>query len=387
MGMSSDRLPERERSSGPLILLFALAAFLLAGAVYYRWPLFASSSSTVSLTSNDPAIGRQAAPELRVAPSQSVATSQPPAATTPLPRNTSRVLQSPAATKPLASVTAPPPAAPSFDIVRVTPEGRAVIAGRAEPGAQVTVHDGDRTLGEARADGNGAFVVLPGAQLPAGGRELTLTSRDANGTETRGSGSVVVLMQPPAAPAANAAASPPQAAAAAGPATVLLPDSNAPPRLLQVPTLPGKLALNSVDYSDHGDIRFTGSAKPSAPIRLYVDNKPVGETSADGAGQWTMTPPADLEPGLHRLRVDQLGAGGRVQSRVELPFQRAAAQSSASGSEQTIVQPGQNLWRIARRSYGAGTRYTVIYLANRDQIRDPNLIYPGQMFAMPSAAP
>jgi len=48
-----------------------------------------------------------------------------------------------------------------------------------------------------------------------------------------------------------------------------------------------------------------------------------------------------------------------------------------------VVQPGQNLWRLARSAYGTGVRYTVIYLANRDQIRDPRLIYPGQAFAVP----
>ncbi len=51
------------------------------------------------------------------------------------------------------------------------------------------------------------------------------------------------------------------------------------------------------------------------------------------------------------------------------------------------MQPGQNLWRLARRAYGAGIRYTVIFLANRDQIRDARLIYPGQVFATPGAHP
>ena len=315
-----------------------LAVLLLAGAVYYRWP-----SSERSLP---------------VAPQQA------------------------ALAPPVPAEAKPPTAPPSFDIVRVGPDGRAVIAGRAEPGASVAVHDGDRTIGETRADGNGAFVVVPSAPLGPGGRELTLSAREPNGAELRGSGSVVVLMPPPQAAPATPQAGP--VAPQAGPATVLLPDSAAPPRLLQMPTLAGKLQLNSVDYSDHGDIRFTGTAKPSAPIRLYVDNKPVGDTKADDGGQWTLTPPATVEPGVHQLRVDQVGAGGQVLSRVELPFQRTATLSAPSGPDQAIVQPGQNLWRIARRSYGAGTRYTIIYLANRDQIRDPNRIYPGQVFAMPA---
>jgi nucleoid-associated protein YgaU len=51
-----------------------------------------------------------------------------------------------------------------------------------------------------------------------------------------------------------------------------------------------------------------------------------------------------------------------------------------------VVQPGESLWRIARHAYGQGIRYTVIFAANHDQIRDPDLIYPGQAFAVPQNA-
>ncbi|MEK9827408.1 MAG: LysM peptidoglycan-binding domain-containing protein, partial [Rhodospirillales bacterium] len=43
-----------------------------------------------------------------------------------------------------------------------------------------------------------------------------------------------------------------------------------------------------------------------------------------------------------------------------------------------------SLWRIARRTYGSGFRYTVIFAANRDQVNNPDLIYPGQILHTPS---
>ncbi|MDP9096783.1 MAG: Ig-like domain-containing protein, partial [Pseudomonadota bacterium] len=274
---------------------------------------------------------------------------------------------------------APSLPSPSFDIVRVTPEGGAVVAGRAEPGAEVILRDGEHTVGSAKADRNGEFVIVPAEHLPPGGRELTLAARGADGWERLGSDSVVVIVprqQPATDPAAET--SPKQAVA------VLVPPGDAPARLLQAPGKKEELALNTVDYDEHGEIRFSGSAKPSAPVRVYVDNKAAGETSSDGTGQWTLTPPASVVPGLHQLRVDELASSGRVMGRVELPFQRTGMAETARPG-QTIVQPGQNLWRIARQSYGQGTRYTVIYLANRAQIRDPKLIYPGQVFAMPAS--
>lgn len=52
----------------------------------------------------------------------------------------------------------------------------------------------------------------------------------------------------------------------------------------------------------------------------------------------------------------------------------------------TTVVRGDSLWRISRKVFGHGIRYTLIYEANADQIRDPSLIYPGQVFVLPHAA-
>jgi nucleoid-associated protein YgaU len=166
---------------------------------------------------------------------------------------------------------------------------------------------------------------------------------------------------------------------------VLLPPGAGTPRLLQAPSAGerAKLSLNTVEYDEKGEIRFSGSAAPGTPLRAYVDNQAVGEAIADAKGQWSLTPNNSVAAGLHRFRVDQLAPNGRVAGRIELPFQRTVAGPAEFAHGRVVVQPGQNLWRIARQTYGAGVRYTVIYVANRDQIRDPRLIYPGQVFTTP----
>jgi len=59
-------------------------------------------------------------------------------------------------------------------------------------------------------------------------------------------------------------------------------------------------------------------------------------------------------------------------------------QPSAPGDSRRLhVVRGDNLWNIARAHYGEGFRFTMIFDANKDQIRDPNLIYPGQVFSLP----
>ncbi len=272
-------------------------------------------------------------------------------------------------------VPAPAPIAPTFDVVRVGPRGSAVIAGRAAPGAQVVVRDGGQDIGQAQANSSGEWVLLPAKPLAPGGRELTVASRGPQEAET--SGDTVLLSIP--APSATAV-----------PASALLLPKGGGSRLLQdAPprSAAPALALYAVDYDDHGAIRFAGTAQPGAPVRVYVDNTPAGDATADAMGRWVLSPQAAVIAGVHRLRVDQLTAAGRVQARVELPFQQASLPAADLAGGRIVVQPGQNLWRLARQAYGSGVRYTVIYLANREQIRDPRLIYAGQTFATPGAAP
>jgi nucleoid-associated protein YgaU len=303
--------------------------------------------------------------------------------------------------------------APRFDVVRVGARGSAVIAGRAAPGAEVILFaDNGRELGRARADRRGEFVILPAESLPPGTMELSLRAR--LGDQEMAGPDTVVLVVPdtaaqmaeaprPAAPAQTAPAAPatePSSTAPApaptGPLAVLIPSrpEAAGPRLLQVPEpTPAargapRLGIDSVEYDQAGSMRFAGGAPPGTTLRLYVDERYIGDAVADAQGRWALMPETQPSIGRHRLRVDQISPGdGRVLARAEVPFQREELPAEAFAQQRIVVQPGNNLWRIARATYGRGTRYTVIYQANKDQIADPNKIYPGQVFALPTAQP
>ena len=54
-----------------------------------------------------------------------------------------------------------------------------------------------------------------------------------------------------------------------------------------------------------------------------------------------------------------------------------------SAGSAVIIRRGDSLWRISRRVYGRGVRYSTIYLANQSQIEDPDRIWPGQVFKVP----
>lgn len=301
--------------------------------------------------------------------------------------------------------TQPSAPAPSFDVVRVDPQGALVIAGRAASGSEVTVTSNGQVIGTGTADSNGEWVILPSEPIPSGNHELGLSAKLPDGqaveadrevmlavpetgknvagetTPTTGgslavlvpkdnSGGAVVLQQPqgqqPQVQQPQAQQAPAQIAAAeAGPGIAS-----------------GALVLDTVDYDDKGQVIIGGRGTAGATVQVYLDNDLIGATVVDGAGRWRVTPDSSVAPRLHTLRVDQIGADGKVMARVESPFLRATL-VELPADQAFIVQPGNSLWRIARRSYGAGLRYTVIYEANRTQIRDPDLIYPGQVFAIP----
>jgi nucleoid-associated protein YgaU len=144
------------------------------------------------------------------------------------------------------------------------------------------------------------------------------------------------------------------------------------------------LSLRMVQYSGAGDLTLGGSAEPHARLIIYVDNRPIGRAVATPQGSWQAASADPLAVGRYRLRIDELGDDGKVAARLAAPLDRVEAPSDLGAGRMVIVQPGNNLWRIARWSYGVGPRYTEIYEANRGQLVDPGLIFPQQIVMVPA---
>jgi hypothetical protein len=258
---------------------------------------------------------------------------------------------------------------PSFDVVRVDSEGDSVIAGRALPGAAVVILDGGREVGTVTADIRGEWVFVPAGPLPPGARELRLKAVNPDGSAAE-SGEPVVLVVPERGK---------------GPALAFKPGRAGGSKLLQAPGGGedlGGLSLDVLDHDDGGRVVIGGKAPAGVRIAVYLDNRLLGHATADTEGNWRVAGgrrPAGDEP--HTLRADQIGPKGKVQARVETPW-TPAEDLDVTGTG-VVVREGASLWRIARKAYGAGTSYTVIFQANRDRIRDPDRIYPGQIFSVP----
>lgn len=281
------------------------------------------------------------------------------------------------------------PVPPSFDVVRIGPNGEAVVAGRASPHAEVTILNGGKEIGHVTADANGEWVWLPDKPFEPGNLELSLSAKLPGQEPVQAESKVVLII-----PKRNKTIAGAKSTEGSSQALVLkVPNKAGPTQIVQAPTAPGladvqlrDLMLDTIDYDEKGNLILGGRAKPGTGLRLYLDNGLLGETMADDKGRWILRPKKQVAPGKYTLRVDEIDKDDKVIARIELPFSRAEPVEAAAtaGNAQVVVQPGNSLWRIARRSYGSGLEFTVIYQANKDQIRDPDLIYPGQVFKLPN---
>ena len=178
--------------------------------------------------------------------------------------------------------------------------------------------------------------------------------------------------------------------------TVLLADSEGVKVVQGGTTGPNVMTdvmFDTINYSKDGDVAVTGRGTPDSIVHFYLDNSPVASTAVDQTGYWSADL-SDVEAGVYTLRLDQLDQSGKVSSRIESPFKREdrsvlvdQMQDIASPARINVitVQPGNTLWAISRERYGRGILYVQVFDANKDKIRDPDLIYPGQIFDLPDS--
>jgi nucleoid-associated protein YgaU len=297
---------------------------------------------------------------------------------------------------------------PALDIARIEPTGDAVVAGRAAPGSSVELLRDGQLHHSVLADESGHFVMVP-PRLPPGNYALALRSRQSDGQLAMSKQSVVVSLEP------NLSDRP----------VVALMTPDKPSLLVSQPSptarTAGAVAVDTVETEAGGKLHVSGHAQPGAAIRLYLNDSFVASVTAGADGRFAVTINKGVTRGGYRVRLDEVDPNsGSVRARAEVPFNvpevvaaSAKAQSTASqnipGAAQvtaavasvepeedslsavvvpkittTTVASGDSLWRISRLSYGLGKRYAVIYKANREQIRNPNRIYPGQIFVLPT---
>ncbi|HLJ65573.1 MAG TPA: hypothetical protein VKT70_15785, partial [Stellaceae bacterium] len=187
---------------------------------------------------------------------------------------------------------------PSFDVVRIDPNGGVVIAGRAVPQSEVTVLDGERKLGTVTADRNGEWVLVPEVPLAPGPHELRLSAREPGGKVETSTDTVAAVV--PSKPAE-------------APVAVLVPgEGEKPSRVLEGKGGGQGFTLDLVETAPDGKMTLSGHAVPGAEIKMYLNDHVVGSAGSDPKGQWSIAIGPEVAPGRYRLRLDELGSNLKV---------------------------------------------------------------------------
>ncbi|MDP9570445.1 UNVERIFIED_ORG: nucleoid-associated protein YgaU [Agrobacterium larrymoorei] len=259
---------------------------------------------------------------------------------------------------------------PTFDVLRVEPDGSAVIAGKAQPGSQLEIVNKGEVIAKTPVEGSGDFAAVLDSPLPPGNHELVLraTGKDGKVSEssevatvsvpvqkngdllamvtTPGKASRVLTMPEAAPPALQAQVTPPAADGTQTP-TNAAQSSNAAPANAAPET--ASVRVTAVEF-DGSKIYIAGSAPAGTTIRALVeDDTRVGESKAEASGSFVVEGDIQLSVGSHIITAEALDASGKVTVRVRVPFSRpetdqatvAMQPSGATAAQQNATASGK----------------------------------------------
>ena len=255
---------------------------------------------------------------------------------------------------------------PMFDIVRIEPGGTIVVAGRWIPEQSVSIVINGEIVATERTDVNGEFVYSPTRAFDAGNYTISLigVEKDAKSEEN-----VFIYISPRGYE--NSVS--------------LLMDKDGS-TLLQAPTLltDGDLVVSKIDYLDTGRIVITGDALPRLRVSLSLDGKYLGFARVSDHKHFGLgADVGQLKTGQeYQLAVRLHDGDGRTIAQVNHTF----TMPEMTGDDDTYytVRRGDCLWIIARNFLRRGVLFSII--ADRNNIENPDLIFPNQNLQIPVSA-
>ena len=272
------------------------------------------------------------------------------------------------------------------DILRIDESGVAVIAGKTDPDATVRAKIGSKVIGSSEANKDGDFVILGEVPASKDAQELVLITRNERKKEE-------VDPEPDWVLSSNSFFILPGLVQNFSkeildeqeiniPSVIEIKEDDLIVKQNQSPIRVEKVSLDQIKYSSDGVAILFGRCRSDMTIFVYLDNVLHTKVRPSTDGSWRVDLGV-IVPGVYTLRLDEVNNKGVVFSRIESPFKQETKDLLEQLFGDSItVQPGNSLWRIARRVYGQGILYVEIYRKNSHLIKDANLIYPGQVFSL-----
>jgi nucleoid-associated protein YgaU len=319
------------------------------------------ASETVQKTAEAPA-----APETPQKPEESQPQTQEMAAVAPKAAEETEV-QKPA--EPAAPKATETPAKTAdvplrLDAVDYNDKGDIIFSGRARPGTAVRLYVDNGSVGDAIVDSEGNWTFAGSDIIAPGTHSLRADQIDS-------SGKVMARIELPFQREDAAAV-----AALNAPAQ---PEPVPPAKSTEIPP-PAQPESTQAQPVPQPSEPAQPEAQPAPQTTKVAKAEPETTTPAPSAPAASTEPPATPEP-----QPEATEQAAAAPTTPEPETKQPETDKPRSGK--VVIQPGNNLWKLSRVIYGRGINFTVIYDANKEQIRDPDLIYPGQIFAIPNANP
>jgi nucleoid-associated protein YgaU len=306
------------------------------------------------------------------------------------------------------------PAAPlTIDLARVKPDGAAVFAGTAAPNAKIRIFEGDILLGETIANANGEWVIVLEKSLAAGQHLISVAMERSDGTTEMADRSlaveiyqdtetkplvallpetateVPVLIQSPDDVDKTKSAATASEATASG--TIVADAAEAAPAKPQAKSQIAAsqiaaLAPSAIVWRDASRILISGTARGGVRVAVNDAKGQFGEALVLADGAWQVAGSLDMDIAVNQLRFALFDDANQIIARYDLPVKARDLAKGQDGSPLVVVNKGDMLWRIAYHQLGEGVKYVDIVRRNQQDIADPDLIYPKQIFAVPQSS-
>ena len=338
----------------------------------------------------------------------------------------------------------PPNATPlMIDLARVKPDGAAVFAGTATPNAKIRIFEGDILLGETIANANGEWVIVLEKSLAAGQHLISVAMERSDGTTEMADRSLaveiyqdtetkplvallpetateapVLIQSPDDVDKAKSAATSSEATsseatsseatsseatsseatsseATSSEAIVADParaDSAMPKTAAvtlgktQANSQIAALAPSAIVWRDASRILISGTSRGGVRVTVNDAKGQFGAALVLADGAWQVAGSLDMDITVNQLRFALFDDANQIIARYDLPVKARDLAKGQDGSPLIVVNKGDMLWRIAYHQLGEGVKYVDIVRRNKQDIADPDLIYPKQIFAVPQSS-
>ena len=245
--------------------------------------------------------------------------------------------------------------------------GKVFIAGTGEPGSVVSLYLDNKILGSTEISENGAFLYEGNHVIGAGKYNVRADMLKRDGGEVIARAEVKLVHEPE--PAVQVAAAEPDPEP--GP-QVEAADTSQPEEPVDVQEEGADTASEAEQVEVAATVEVVKTPEATETVATNQTSEASGTSESTDAAEAT-------EPSEPAESTKSAVATESAEATEAAETETAEIRTGTA----VIIRRGDSLWRVARRNYGAGIRYTTIFEANRDQIRDPNLIYPGQVFKVP----